>query len=81
VVAASVGAVVEGKFVNLLIGAAMVATLVAAGSISLDRRTTQLVEALEELVDTRLGDAYDTGKENTHRSITLQLAELTRSGD
>jgi hypothetical protein len=81
VVAATVQAVVEGKLVILLIGAAMVATLVAAGTVTLDRRTAQLVESLEDLVDSRLGDAYDTGKEARDRTIARQLAQLTSSRD
>lgn len=58
VVAATAYAIIDGKMANLLIGAAMVASMLLGVAI---------------LMEKRLGDAYDTGGDARQRSLLRTL--------
>jgi hypothetical protein len=58
VLVATVAAIIDGKVVNLLIGAAMVASSLAGFAVLMERR---------------LGDAYDTGSKATLRAAVQDL--------
>lgn len=66
VVAATVYAIIDDKVTNLLIGAAMVASMLLGVAIQMEKR---------------LGDAYDTGGDGRQRWILRTLAAMIADRD